>query len=255
MSQNNFVEQHIKEYGRALDYEEKLLKKEAREEKKIAKQSKTLIGLKAKIFKKKRHAEKIQLKKNEIFKEKKVKDKEVIETEGLPAYLLDRQNEGKKLNDKIKQRRQDKASKFSVPIAKVEGKSQKEIFGVVTSGKRNKKQWKRIINKPCFVGNDFTRNIPKREKFIRPMSQRMSSAHVVHPEYNCTYKLPIMSVKKNPHGELYTDLGVLTKGTIIEVNVSELGMVNGDGMIIWGKYAQISNNPENDGCVNAVLLQ
>ncbi|ORD92758.1 NSA2 [Hepatospora eriocheir] len=64
-----------------------------------------------------------------------------------------------------------------------------------------------------------------------------------------------MSVKKNPHGELYTDLGVLTKGTIIEVNVSELGMVNGDGMIIWGKYAQISNNPENDGCVNAVLLQ
>jgi ribosome biogenesis protein NSA2 len=23
---------------------------------------------------------------------------------------------------------------------------------------------------------------------------------------------------------------------------------------VWGKYAQITNNPENDGCVNGVLL-
>jgi len=24
--------------------------------------------------------------------------------------------------------------------------------------------------------------------------------------------------------------------------------------VVWGKYAQITNNPENDGCVNGVLL-
>ena len=37
------------------------------------------------------------------------------------------------------------------------------------------------------------------------------------------------------------------KGTIIEVNVSELGLVTPGGKVIWGKYAQITNSPENDG--------
>ena len=53
---------------------------------------------------------------------------------------------------------------------------------------------------------------------------------------------------------LYTSLGVITKGTIIEVNVSELGLVTTTGKVVWGKYAQVTNNPENDGCINAVLL-
>jgi hypothetical protein len=52
---------------------------------------------------------------------------------------------------------------------------------------------------------------------------------------------------------MYTQLGVLTKGTVIEVNVSELGMVTAGGKVVFGKYAQITNNPENDGCINAVL--
>ena len=45
-----------------------------------------------------------------------------------------------------------------------------------------------------------------------------------------------------------------SQGTIIEVNVSELGLVTTTGKVVWGKYAQVTNNPENDGCVNAVLL-
>ena len=52
---------------------------------------------------------------------------------------------------------------------------------------------------------------------------------------------------------MYTQLGVMTKGTVIEVNVSELGMVTAGGKVVFGKYAQITNNPENDGCINAVL--
>lgn len=40
---------------------------------------------------------------------------------------------------------------------------------------------------------------------------------------------------------------------MIEINVSELGMVTTGGKVVFGKYAQITNNPENDGCVNAVL--
>lgn len=111
-----------------------------------------------------------------------------------------------------------------------------------------------MVSKPCFVGQDFTRKAPKYERFIRPMSMRFTHAHVVHPELKSTFKLPILSVKQNPHSTVFTSLGVLTKGTIIEVNVSELGLVNGSGQVVWGKYAQISNKPENDGYVNAILL-
>jgi ribosome biogenesis protein NSA2 len=48
------------------------------------------------------------------------------------------------------------------------------------------------------------------------------------------------------------------------VDVSSLGLVTAGGKVVWGKYAQIANNPgmslvnshnvENDGCVNALLL-
>lgn len=105
-----------------------------------------------------------------------------------------------------------------------------------------------------FVGDSFTRKPPKYERFIRPMALRMKKAHVTHPELKATFQLPILGVKKNPSSPLYTNLGIITKGTIIEVNVSELGQVTQSGKVIWGKYAQVTNVPENDGCINAVLL-
>lgn len=49
----------------------------------------------------------------------------------------------------------------------------------------------------------------------------------------------IISVKKNPQNPLYTQLGVLTKGTVIEVNVSELGLTTAGGKVVWGRYAQV----------------
>lgn len=257
MPQNNYVEESIKRFGRPLDYEVKKAKKEARIEKMITKNVTKLTGIRAKLYKKKLQAEKIQLKKNIKLKEmKKMKAKTEITTEALPAFLLDRgiNEQAKDLNSKIKQKRQEKAAKYSVPIAKVEGLSEAEVFGVIASGKRKNKHWKRMVNRPCFVGSDFTRKGPKFEKFIRPMSMRFTTAHVSHPELKTTFKLPILSVKKNPHSEIFTGLGVLSKGTIVEVNVSELGIVDGSGQVVWGKYAQITNNPENDGCVNAVLL-
>lgn len=52
----------------------------------------------------------------------------------------------------------------------------------------------------------------------------------------------------------FTQLGVVTRGTVLEVNVSDLGLVTTTGKVVFGKYAQVTNNPENEGCVNAVLL-
>lgn len=133
-----------------------------------------------------------------------------------------------------------------------------------------------------FVGPDFTRRPVKYERFIRPMGLRYKKANgmwifrfplpalvrilvtarisnsqplsVTHPELSVTVQLPIISVKKNPQNPLYTQLGVLSKGTVLEVNVSELGLTTTTGKVVWGRYAQVTNNPENDGCVNAVLL-
>lgn len=257
MPQNEYVEQSIKIYGRALNYEVKKAKKQAREEKLVAKKVTTLTGIKARLFKKKLQAEKIQLKKKmKLTEAKTTKVQAETTSEALPAFLLDRgiNEQARELSSKIKEKRKEKAAKYSVPIAKVEGLSESEVFGVVASGKRKNKHWKRMVNRPCFVGPDFTRKAPKFERFIRPMSMRMTQAHVSHPELKTTFKLPILSVKKNPHSDVFTGLGVLSKGTIIEVNVSELGIVDASGQVVWGKYAQITNNPENDGCVNAVLL-
>lgn len=53
--------------------------------------------------------------------------------------------------------------------------------------------------------------------------------------------MPIISVKKNPQSSLYTQLGVLTKGTIIEVNVSEFGMTTTSGKVVWGRWAQVTS--------------
>lgn len=75
-----------------------------------------------------------------------------------------------------------------------------------------------MVTKVTFVGPGFTRKPPKYERFIRPMGLRFTKAHVTHPELKCTFNLEIIDIKKNPNGSMYTSLGVVTKGTIIEAS-------------------------------------
>ncbi|PVH98134.1 ribosome biogenesis protein NSA2 [Periconia macrospinosa] len=260
MPQNEYIERFQKQHGKRFDYDERKRKREAREGHAASKRAQNLRGLRAKLYAEKRRKEKIQLKKTiRAHEERNVKSKEPAEpaTEALPQYLLDRGSEknAKALSSAIKQKRNEKAARFSVPLPKVKGISEEDAFKVVTTGKKtHKKSWKRMITKPTFVGEGFTRRPVKFERFIRPMGLRYKRANVTHPELGVTVQLPIISVKKNPQNPLFTQLGVLTKGTIIEVNVSELGLVTAGGKVVWGRYAQVTNNPENDGCLNAVLL-
>lgn len=226
---------------------------------KLADKAQRLRGLKAKIYNEKRRKEKIQMKKTIKMHEErqsKQKTKEDVPDGAVPAYLLDRegQNRAKVLSNMVKQKRKEKAGKWEVPLPKVRGMSEAEVFKVVKSGKSKRKGWKRMVTKATFVGEAFTRKPPKFERFIRPMALRVKKAHVTHPELKATFCLPIIGVKKNPTSPMYTSLGVITKGTVIEVNISELGLVTQGGKVVWGKYAQVTNNPENDGCINAVLL-
>merc|ERR1712232_854071 len=189
-------------------------------------------------------------------KDAKTKDPDDAKPGAVPSYLLDREQvqRTKVLSNMIKQKRKEKAGKWQVPIPKVKAMTEDEMFKILRTGKRKKKAWKRVINKISFVGEDFTRKPPKYERYIRPSALRMKKAHVTHPELKMTFCLDIVSVKKNPQSHLYSTLGIITKGTIIEVNVSELGLVTQAGKVIWAKYAQVTNNPDIDGCINAVLL-
>ncbi|KAK2754598.1 Ribosome biogenesis protein NSA2 [Colletotrichum kahawae] len=98
------------------------------------------------------------------------------------------------------------------------------------------------------------RNHPSAAKALAPMGLRQKFAHVSHPTLGVTVKAPILSVKKNPQDPMYTRLGVLTRGTVVEVNVSDLGLTTTTGKCVWGRYAQITNNPEEKGTVNATPL-
>ncbi|KAL1491997.1 hypothetical protein ABEB36_012507 [Hypothenemus hampei] len=259
MPQNEYIERHRKLHGRRLDYEERKRKREAREPHKRAETARNLRGIKAKIFNKQRRNEKIQMKKKiKAHEEKKNKtvSSENVSEGAVPVYLLDRdvKSRAKVLSNMIKQKRKEKAGKWDVPIPKVRAQADAEVLKVVKSGKSKRKAWKRMVTKVTFVGEGFTRKPPKFERFIRPMALRFKKAHVTHPELKATFCLPIIGVKKNPSSPMFTSLGVITKGTVIEVNISELGLVTQAGKVVWGKYAQVTNNPENDGCINAVLL-
>lgn len=233
-------------------------KAESRAVKKIAKKAHKLKGIKAKLFNKQRYQEKVNIRKAIKAHEEKQVDTKVKDpkTAPVPAYLMDREHtaSNKVLSNMIKQKRKEKAGRWEVPISKVKAMSEAEMFNIIKSGKRKKKAWKRVINKCTFVPENFTRKPPKFERFIRPTSLRMKKANVLHPELKTTFCLDITGVKRNPQSSLYTTLGVLTKGTVIEVNVSDLGLVTQTGKVVLSKYAQITNNPENDGTINAVLL-
>eukprot|EP00188_Purpureofilum_apyrenoidigerum_P000630 Plantae.Rhodophyta-Purpureofilum_apyrenoidigerum.ctg12891.p1 GENE.Plantae.Rhodophyta-Purpureofilum_apyrenoidigerum.ctg12891~~Plantae.Rhodophyta-Purpureofilum_apyrenoidigerum.ctg12891.p1 ORF type:complete len:261 (+),score=48.25 Plantae.Rhodophyta-Purpureofilum_apyrenoidigerum.ctg12891:55-837(+) len=258
MAQGEYIEQHRKRHGRRLDHDERVRKREARGVKKRARTARELTGLKAKLFNRQRFSEKVQMRKTLAVHSESTKqhaDESKAPEGAVPAYLLDReaQARSKVLSNSIKQKRKEKAGKWDVPLPKVRPVADDEIFKVMRTGKRKRKEWKRMVTKVTYVGDNFTRKPPKYERFVRPMALRFKNAHVTHPELKTTFCLDIIGVKKNPNSSTYTALGVITKGTIIEVNVSELGLVTNTGKVVWGKYAQVTNNPENDGCINAVL--
>jgi ribosome biogenesis protein NSA2 len=100
------------------------------------------------------------------------------------------------LSSAIKERRKDRAAKYSVPLPKVRGIAEEEMFKVLKTGSKKQKSWKRMVSKATFVGEGFTRKPVKMERFIRPMAMRYKKANVTHrkcPFFNF-YTLPAINI-------------------------------------------------------------
>ena len=211
----------------------------------------------------------------------------------VPTYLLDRAQEktAKQLSSMVKQKRKEAAARFSVPLPKVRGMAEEEVFKVLKTGKSKGKSWKRVITKPTFVGEGFTRRPVKvctvvegeqstkgrwnglfdlwgwgwRRRMSR-IGSWLLQCSVLSLEWRKIPTIPcILSLAYLREGYHLCKYDSANSLTIIEVDVSSLGLVTAGGKVVWGKYAQITNNPgilpsllllivENDGCVNALLL-
>jgi len=108
----------------------------------------------------------------------KHEDKEPIQQGAVPGYLLDRENtsRAKVLSNMTKQKRKEKAGKWNVPLPKVRPIAEDEMFRVIRSGKRKANQYKRMVTKATFVGDNFTRKPPKYERYIRPTGLRFKKS-------------------------------------------------------------------------------
>ncbi len=107
-----------------------------------------LHGLKAKLHNARRHAEKVQVKKTiRAHEERRARqgapapndDGPAVDgSTAVPAYLLDREHtaRAKLLSNALKQKRKERAGKWDVPLPKVRGLDEAEVFRVVKSGKR-----------------------------------------------------------------------------------------------------------------------
>ena len=94
MPQNEHIELHRKRYGRQLDHAERKRKREAREVHKRAEYAQKALGIKGKMFAKKRHQEKALMKKTiAMHEEKDAKHRadDGAPQNALPAYLLERE--------------------------------------------------------------------------------------------------------------------------------------------------------------------
>lgn len=94
MPQNEHIELHQKRYGKRLDYDERKRKKQAREVHKRSAYAQKALGLKGKMFAKKRHQEKATMKKTIAMHEErdnKHKAQDGAPQNAVPAYLLERE--------------------------------------------------------------------------------------------------------------------------------------------------------------------
>jgi ribosome biogenesis protein NSA2 len=141
MPQGDHIDLHQKRHGYRPDYFERKRKKDAREKHKKAAFAQKALGIKGKMYAKKRYSEKATLKKTLAMHSERTnrhKADDQVQDGAVPAYLLDREQtaRAKVLSNTIKQKRKEKAGKWEVPLPKVRPIAEDEMFRVLRTGKR-----------------------------------------------------------------------------------------------------------------------
>ncbi|GKE46657.1 ribosome biogenesis protein NSA2 [Tanacetum coccineum] len=151
MPQGDYIDLHRKRNGYRLDHHERKRKREAREVHKRSKVAQESLGIKGKMFAKKRYAEKAQMKKTLAMHEESSSRRKVdddVQEGAVPAYLLDRDatTRAKVLSNTVKQKRKEKAGKWDVPLPKVRPVAEDEMFKVIRTGKRKESDNQCLLN-------------------------------------------------------------------------------------------------------------
>ena len=133
------MERHRKRFGVRMDKMERERKREARQAHKVSEFAQKSFGLRAKLFNAKRFKEKAAMRKTiSMHQEGSNKHANDDQNKGstLPTYLLDRENvsRAKILSNTVKQKRKEKAGKWTVPIPKVKPIADDEMFRSMKSG-------------------------------------------------------------------------------------------------------------------------
>uniref|UniRef100_A0A3Q3KSA8 NSA2 ribosome biogenesis homolog (S. cerevisiae) n=1 Tax=Labrus bergylta TaxID=56723 RepID=A0A3Q3KSA8_9LABR len=165
-------------------------KKESREVHERSHKARKLIGLKAKLYHKQRHSEKIQMektiKRHEQRKTKQKYDDKTPEGASLPVGQRG-QPRAKVFSNMIKQKRKEKTGKW-------------KVRRFIKTGKRQKKAWKRMV----LLATASLVNLQNTSVSSDPWVYVFKKAHVTHPKLKATFCFPILGVKKNPSSPLYT---------------------------------------------------
>ena len=129
-----------------------------------------------------------------------------------------------------------------------------EMFRVQASGKRKKKAWKRVVTKITFVDPNFTRKPPKYERIYKPFRTEDEES----PRDAPRAEGDVLSGHFGREEEsLFCHVHVIGsdhqrycyRGERVGARLGSTTASDDD----WGKYAQVTNDPELDG-INAVLL-
>lgn len=72
-----------------------------------------------------------------------------------------------------------------MPLPKVRGIAEEEMFKVIKTGKSKSKSWKRMVNKATFVGEGFTRKPVKLEVsfLLQSIYHDADRTIAIHPTY------------------------------------------------------------------------
>ncbi|KAL7603115.1 hypothetical protein Lser_V15G18834 [Lactuca serriola] len=126
------------------------------------------------MFAKKRYAEKVQMKKTlTCMKNHQVDARWMMmfrKVLFLPIFLIVKPQHVQ--SNTVKQKRKEKAGKWDVPLPKVRPVAEDEMFKVIRAGKRETKQWKRMITKVTFV----YALIRKRDTLCREQNKKSDDA-------------------------------------------------------------------------------